>query len=117
MTGELDYLLRIRVTGVPSYDRFYQRLIDKVQIADVSASYVMVDVKKTTALPMYQQNSLAYYSAPAVSDPIYATPKSELRKELIAKLRRKHLHRLKHERGANAKTEILATRNSPIAYL
>lgn len=117
MTGELDYLLRIRVTGVPSYDRFYQRLIDKVQIADVSASYVMVDVKKTTALPMYQQNSLAYYSAPAVSDPIYATPKSELRKELIAKLRRKNLHRLKHERGANAKTEILATRNSPIAYL
>ena len=52
MTGELDYVLRVRVADVPAYDRFYQRLIDKVQIADVSASFVMEDVKETTALPI-----------------------------------------------------------------
>ena len=52
MTGDLDYVLRIRVADVPAYDHFYQRLIDKVQIADVSASFVMEDVKETTALPI-----------------------------------------------------------------
>lgn len=52
MTGDLDYVLRVRVADVPAYDRFYQRLIDKVQIADVSASFVMEDVKETTALPI-----------------------------------------------------------------
>ncbi|WP_136443912.1 Lrp/AsnC family transcriptional regulator [Pacificoceanicola onchidii] len=52
MTGELDYVLRVRVADVPAYDRFYQRLIDKVQIADVSASFVMEDIKETTALPI-----------------------------------------------------------------
>ena len=52
MTGDLDYVLRVRVADVPAYDRFYQRLIDKVQIADVSASSVMDEVKETTALPI-----------------------------------------------------------------
>ena len=52
MTGELDYVLRVRVADVPAYDHFYQRLIDKVQIPDVSASFVMEDVKETTALPI-----------------------------------------------------------------
>ena len=52
MTGDLDYVLRVRVADVPAYDRFYQRLIEKVQIADVSASFVMEDVKETTALPV-----------------------------------------------------------------
>jgi len=52
MTGDLDYVLRVRLADVPAYDHFYQRLIEKVQIADVSASFVMEDVKETTALPI-----------------------------------------------------------------
>jgi Lrp/AsnC family transcriptional regulator len=52
MSGDLDYVLRVRVADVPAYDRFYQRLIDKVPIADVSASFVMEDIKDTTALPI-----------------------------------------------------------------
>ena len=52
MSGDLDYVLRVRVADMVAYDRFYQRLIDKVQIADVSASFVMEDVKETTALPI-----------------------------------------------------------------
>jgi Lrp/AsnC family transcriptional regulator len=52
MSGDLDYVLRVRVKDVPAYDRFYQRLIDKVKIADVSASFVMEDVKDTTVLPV-----------------------------------------------------------------
>lgn len=52
MSGDLDYVLRVRVADVGAYDRFYQRLIEKVQIADVSASFVMEDIKETTALPV-----------------------------------------------------------------
>lgn len=52
MTGDLDYVLRVRVADVAAYDHFYQRLIEKVQIADVSASFVMEDVKDTTSLPL-----------------------------------------------------------------
>ena len=52
MSGDLDYVLRVRVADVASYDRFYQRLIEKVPIADVSASFVMEDIKETTALPV-----------------------------------------------------------------
>lgn len=52
MTGELDYVLRVRVANVKAYDRFYQNLIRRVDIADVSASFVMEDLKDTTELPV-----------------------------------------------------------------
>lgn len=52
MTGDLDYVLRVRVADVQDYDRFYQRLIAKIPIADISASFVMDDIKDTTALPL-----------------------------------------------------------------
>lgn len=52
MSGELDYLLRVRVKDVKAYDLFYQRLIAKVSIADISAAFVMEDIKDTTALPV-----------------------------------------------------------------
>ena len=52
MTGDLDYVLRVRVADVADYDRFYKALISRVQMADISASFVMEDIKDTTALPI-----------------------------------------------------------------
>lgn len=52
MTGDIDYVLRLRVADVKGYDRFYRRLIAKVPISDISASFVMEDIKETTALPI-----------------------------------------------------------------
>jgi len=52
MSGDLDYVLRVRVADVRAYDRFYQKLIKRVAIANVSASFVMEDIKDTTALPL-----------------------------------------------------------------
>lgn len=52
MSGDLDYLLKVCVRDVKSYDSFYQRLIAKVPVANVSASFVMEDIKDTTALPI-----------------------------------------------------------------
>lgn len=52
MSGELDYVLRVRVADVTGYDQFYQRLIARIPIADISASFVMEDLKDTTELPI-----------------------------------------------------------------
>lgn len=52
MTGDLDYLVRARVADMPAYDRLYQRLIRKVEVSDVAASFVMEELKDTTALPL-----------------------------------------------------------------
>ena len=51
MSGDLDYVLRARVPDVKAYDRLYQRLIAKVALSDVSASFVMEEIKETTVLP------------------------------------------------------------------
>ena len=52
MTGELDYVLQVRVQDMKAYDAFYQRLISKIAIADLSASFVMEDLKDSTSLPI-----------------------------------------------------------------
>lgn len=52
MTGELDYLVQARVADMAAYDAFYQKLIRRVEMSDVSASFVMEELKSTTALPL-----------------------------------------------------------------
>ena len=52
MSGDLDYVLRARVADVKGYDRLYQRLITRVPLADVSASFVMEEIKETTIVPV-----------------------------------------------------------------
>lgn len=52
MSGDLDYVLRARVADVKAYDRLYQRLIAKVPLSDVSASFVMEEIKETTIIPV-----------------------------------------------------------------
>ena len=51
-SGELDYLIRARVRDVAGYDRLYQRLIAQIELKDVTASFVMEDIKETTELPV-----------------------------------------------------------------
>ena len=52
MSGEVDYLLRVVVPDIDAYDRFYKRLIAKIEIADVSSSFAMEQIKYTTELPL-----------------------------------------------------------------
>ena len=52
MAGDIDYLLTIRTSDIAGYDRIYQRLIRRVpDLADVTASFSMEEMKATTALP------------------------------------------------------------------
>lgn len=52
MSGDIDYLLRVVVTDMQSYDEFYKRLISRVKLTDVSSSFAMEQIKYTTALPL-----------------------------------------------------------------
>ncbi|WP_187430642.1 DNA-binding transcriptional activator DecR [Roseobacter fucihabitans] len=52
MTGDLDYLIRARVADMADYDRLYQALIRRVPLSDVSASFVMEQIKDTHVLPL-----------------------------------------------------------------
>lgn len=52
MTGDLDYLIRAKVADMADYDRLYQDLIRRVSLSDVSASFVMEDIKDTHCLPL-----------------------------------------------------------------
>ncbi len=49
--GAVDYLLKAVVKDMPDYDRLYQQLIE-ADLFDVSASFVMEELKQTTELPL-----------------------------------------------------------------
>jgi Lrp/AsnC family transcriptional regulator len=51
MGGDVDYLIKAVVKDMPGYDALYQELI-KVDLFDVSASFVMEALKQTTELPI-----------------------------------------------------------------
>ena len=51
-SGEVDYMLRVVVPDMETYDIFYKRLIEEVDLYDVSTNFVMEEMKKTTALPL-----------------------------------------------------------------
>ena len=58
MAGDTDYLMRVVVPDVAAYDQVYKRLIRMAELADVSSSFAMEQIKYTTALP------LSYLAAP-----------------------------------------------------
>lgn len=52
MSGQVDYLLRIAVPDIESYDRFYKELISRIPLTDVSSSFAMEQIKYSSALPL-----------------------------------------------------------------
>ncbi|MGH7069185.1 MAG: Lrp/AsnC family transcriptional regulator [Acetobacteraceae bacterium] len=53
MNGEIDYLLRVVVPDINSYDAVYKKLLRISDLADVSSSFAMEQIKYTTALPLH----------------------------------------------------------------
>jgi Lrp/AsnC family transcriptional regulator len=52
MAGEVDYLLRVVVPDIAAYDQVYKRLIEQIDLYDVSSSFAMEELKYTTAVPL-----------------------------------------------------------------
>ena len=51
-SGELDYLLKVIVPNMDAFDQFYLRLIEHIDLYDVRSTFVMEEMKHTTALPL-----------------------------------------------------------------
>jgi Lrp/AsnC family transcriptional regulator len=51
-SGDIDYIVRARIADMADYDRLYQALIRKVSLSDVSATFVMEDIKETFSVPV-----------------------------------------------------------------
>jgi len=53
LSGTVDYLLKVVVPNIGAYDSVYKRLIEgAADLSDVSASFVMQDIKHTTGIPL-----------------------------------------------------------------
>lgn len=52
MSGDIDYMMRVIVKDMKAYDRFYQNLIEKIDVADISSNFAMEQLKYTTAIPL-----------------------------------------------------------------
>ncbi|MEQ8393919.1 Lrp/AsnC family transcriptional regulator [Thalassobaculum sp.] len=52
MSGDIDYVLKVVVPDITSYDAIYKQLIGSVPMMDVSSNFAMEEIKLTTALPL-----------------------------------------------------------------
>ena len=52
MAGDVDYMLRVVVADMQSYDAFYKKLIATVSLKNVTSRFAMEKIKSVTALPV-----------------------------------------------------------------
>ncbi len=52
MAGDVDYVLRVVVADMHSYDQFYKRLIGSIALKNVTSRFAMEKIKSVTALPV-----------------------------------------------------------------
>ncbi len=52
MSGGVDYLLKVVVPDIAAYDAVYKRLIENIDLFDVSSAFAMEEIKCETQLPL-----------------------------------------------------------------
>lgn len=52
MSGDVDYMLRVVVPDIASYDRVYRTLIESVPMSDVCARFALGTLKESAVLPL-----------------------------------------------------------------
>lgn len=52
LAGDYDYVLRVVVADMKSFDRFYRRLIKTAELKNVTSRFAMEKIKAITALPV-----------------------------------------------------------------
>lgn len=52
MAGEMDYLLRVAVADMASFDALYKRLTDAVPIKNLTSHFAMERTKFTSVYPV-----------------------------------------------------------------
>ena len=56
MAGQMDYLLRVAVTDMETFDAFYKRLTDMVPIKKVTSHFSMERIRFSTVYPVDTRN-------------------------------------------------------------
>ncbi|MBT07302.1 MAG: transcriptional regulator [Rhodospirillaceae bacterium] len=52
MAGDVDYMLKVIVADIDSFDKFYKRLIASSALSEVTTRFSMEKIKETTELPI-----------------------------------------------------------------
>ena len=52
IAGDIDYILKVVCEDVAHYDRVYKKLVERLDLADITAAFAMECLKNTTALPV-----------------------------------------------------------------
>ena len=52
LSGDADYLIKIRVADINHYNSIYKLLVSQLRFLDISASFVMEEFKNTTEIPL-----------------------------------------------------------------
>ena len=52
ISGTYDYLIDVITRNIEDFDIFYKKLIENVEIFEVSSSFVMEVMKETTSIPL-----------------------------------------------------------------
>jgi Lrp/AsnC family transcriptional regulator len=52
LTGDTDYLLKLKVENMPAFYALYKQLIASINITDVTTSFALEEIKYTTAVPI-----------------------------------------------------------------
>ena len=52
MSGDIDYVLKVVVPDIATYDAIYKRLITAVPLMDVSSNFAMEEIKFSPRLPL-----------------------------------------------------------------
>ena len=50
LTGDVDYIMKVRVSSTRDFDLFYKRFIGRINLFNVTSSLSMEVIKETTAL-------------------------------------------------------------------
>lgn len=58
MSGDVDYMLKVVVPSIQAYDVVYKRLIEQIDIFNVSSHFAMEEIKNTTTLPLDYASSV-----------------------------------------------------------
>lgn len=55
ISGTYDYIIDVLSKDMKDFDKFYQNLINNVEIFEVTSSFVMETMKETTNIPIYNK--------------------------------------------------------------
>ena len=54
LTGDIDYLMKVRVASSRDFDAFYKRFIGRINLFNVTSSLAMETIKESTELMVHQ---------------------------------------------------------------